>query len=262
MINSPLVSVIINCHNGEKYLEECLKSVLLQNYKNWEIIFWDNLSTDKSKSIVNSFSDKRIKYFYSNKFLNLYHARNLAIAQASGKYISFLDVDDFWEKEKIESQVIFLENNQDIKMVYSNFYLFDQFKKKKISRYKNYLPHGKITDQLLKNYSIGILTVCVHKKIFEKFVFEPKYNVIGDFDLFIKISREISIGCIQEPLANYRIHDNNFSKKKKHVHIKELKSWIKEKESEFSAAGFSLFNQKIFLYKLVLKDFINRFLGV
>ena len=52
------------------------------------------------------------------------------------------------------------------------------------------------------------------------------------------------------------------SKKKKHVHIKELKSWIKEKESEFSAAGFSLFNQKIFLYKLVLKDFINRFLGV
>ena len=107
MSDTPLVSVIINCHNGEKYLEECLKSIILQSYDNWEIIFWDNLSIDRSKNIVNSFSDKRIKYFYSNKFLNLYHARNLAIERASGKYISFLDVDDTWEKEKMELQVNF-----------------------------------------------------------------------------------------------------------------------------------------------------------
>ena len=262
MSDTPLVSVIINCHNGEKYLEECLKSIILQSYDNWEIIFWDNLSIDRSKNIVNSFSDKRKKYFYSNKFLNLYHARNLAIEQASGKYISFLDVDDTWEKEKMELQVNFLESNKDIKMVYSNFYLLDQSKGEKISRYNNQLPSGRITGQLLKNYTIGILTVCAHKKIFEKYFFETKYNVIGDFDLFIKISREISIGCIQKPLANYRIHDNNFSKKKIHIHINELKNWIKEKESVFSEAGFSLFSQKIFLYKLTLKNFIYRFLGV
>ena len=72
----------------------------------------------------------------------------------------------------------------------------------------------------------------------------------------------MSIGCIQRPLANYRIHDNNFSKKKIHVHINELKNWIKEKESVFSEDGFSLFSQKIFLYKLILKNFIYRFLGV
>ena len=56
MSDTPLVSVIINCHNGEKYLEECLKSIILQSYDNWEIIFWDNLSIDRSKNIVNSFS--------------------------------------------------------------------------------------------------------------------------------------------------------------------------------------------------------------
>ena len=60
----PLVSVIMNCHNGDKYLEEAIKSVIKQTYKNWEIIFWDNNSTDKSAEIVNSFKDDRIKYFY------------------------------------------------------------------------------------------------------------------------------------------------------------------------------------------------------
>ena len=63
----------------------------------------------------------------------------------------------------------FLESNKDIKMVYSNFYLLDQSKGEKISRHNNQLPSGRITGQLLKNYTIGILTVCAHKKIFEKY---------------------------------------------------------------------------------------------
>ena len=67
-----LVSIIINCFNGEKYLKEAINSVYNQSYKNWEIIFWDNLSIDRSKNIVNSFSDKRIKYFYSNNFLQIH----------------------------------------------------------------------------------------------------------------------------------------------------------------------------------------------
>ena len=57
--NIPLVSVIMNCHNGEKYLKKSLKSVLLQSYKNWEIIFWDNLSTDKTFKIVKSIKEKK-----------------------------------------------------------------------------------------------------------------------------------------------------------------------------------------------------------
>ena len=61
--NIPLVSVIMNCYNGEKYLKKSLKSVLLQSYKNWEIIFWDNLSTDNTFKIVNSIKEKKIKYY-------------------------------------------------------------------------------------------------------------------------------------------------------------------------------------------------------
>ena len=63
MIKEPLVSIIINCFNGEKYLEECLNSILSQEYTNYEVIFWDNFSKDNSKSIFLKIKDKRFKYF-------------------------------------------------------------------------------------------------------------------------------------------------------------------------------------------------------
>ena len=68
-INLPLISVIMNCHNGATYLKQSIKSLLNQKYNNWELIFWDNKSTDSSKKILLSFKDKRIKYFKSKTFL-------------------------------------------------------------------------------------------------------------------------------------------------------------------------------------------------
>ena len=65
---APLVSIIMNCYNGQKYLREAVQSVINQTYKNWEIIFWDNQSKDKSSQILKSFKDKRIKYFKSKNF--------------------------------------------------------------------------------------------------------------------------------------------------------------------------------------------------
>lgn len=89
-MNYPLVSVIMNCFNAEKYLEEAIQSVISQTYNNWEIIFWDNNSTDKSPEIVRSFQDKRIKYFKNSKTDIIYKARNLAIQKSSGSLIAFL----------------------------------------------------------------------------------------------------------------------------------------------------------------------------
>ena len=122
----------MNCYNGEKFLSESIKSVLYQTFENWEIIFFDNYSNDKSISIAESFKDDRIKIFKSKTFLALYDARNKAVSKAKGKYICFLDTDDYWKKDKIEQQVKFLENNSGYSMVYSNFYIND--KKKKCER--------------------------------------------------------------------------------------------------------------------------------
>ena len=64
-----LVSVIVNCYNGEKFLKRAIRSILSQTYKNFEIIFWDNCSTDSSKKIINGFKDKRLKKFFSKMIL-------------------------------------------------------------------------------------------------------------------------------------------------------------------------------------------------
>ena len=75
MDKQPLISILMNCFNGEKYLEEALESIIQQSYKNWELIFWDNKSDDKSIQIVSSFKDKRIKIYKSSKHTNLGKAR-------------------------------------------------------------------------------------------------------------------------------------------------------------------------------------------
>ena len=66
-LKDPLVSVLMNCFNGEKYLREAINSVYTQTYKNWEIIFWDNKSKDKSAEIFKSYKDKRLKYYFRKK---------------------------------------------------------------------------------------------------------------------------------------------------------------------------------------------------
>ena len=100
-MSNQLVSIIMNCYNGEKFLKEAINSVYNQKYQNWEIIFWDNQSTDKSKEIIETLKNDKVKYFYSKEHTNLGKARAEAINKASGDFIAFLDVDDLWDPEKI-----------------------------------------------------------------------------------------------------------------------------------------------------------------
>ena len=259
--NSPLISVIINCHNGEKYLEKSVRSVIRQTYKNWEIIFWDNRSTDNSKKIIKSFNDKRIKYFKSKKYSTLYKARNIAIKKAKGKYIAFLDTDDWWYKTKLEEQIKFLKKNKKYQIVYTNFYSYFQ----NINKFKkcySSLPSGLITQKLLNNYSVGILTVLLEKKFFKKFVFNEKYNVVGDFDFFINLSRHYNIGIIDKPLTFYRIHKSNLSIKKIDLYYNELKNWLNFNEKKFLKEKFKLRNIKVLLVKLKIKVALNYFRSI
>ena len=103
---SPKVSIVMNCHNGEKYLNKSLTSVISQSYKNWELIFWNNKSTDKSEKIFKSFRDPRFKYFKSNYYQKLYKARNSAHKKMQRKYIAFIDTDDWWLK-KFKNKLIY-----------------------------------------------------------------------------------------------------------------------------------------------------------
>lgn len=253
----PLVSIIMNCHNGGEFLNRSLSSVLSQNYKNWELIFFDNMSIDNSLSIAKSFKDPRIKIFSSNIFLNLYQARNNALKKILGKYVCFLDTDDYWVKNKIKKQINYLKNNLNYSMVYSNYNILEG--KKNYIKFNSLLPYGSITNQLLKVYTIGILTTCIRADVFKKNKFNGLYNIIGDFDFFLKVSLKHKIGSMQESLATYRVHKKNYSFINLKQYIIEFNTWIKDNEKNYKERGFSLFFLKFYLLKLKIKYCLTHF---
>ena len=226
---NPLVSIIMNCFNGEKYLPEALQSVLDQRYINWEIIFWDNKSTDSSAKIFKSYNEKRFIYFYAMEHTSLYKARNLAIEKSNGDFISFLDVDDMWEKDKLEIQMPYFDS-LEVGVVFSNVWLVKRdFRKKKIYTNKK-LPSGNIFNELIDNYNVGILTTVIRKKFFLqiKKKFDERFSIIGDFDLFLRLSKLCRFVGIQKPLAFYRLHGKNLSTLNQEKEIKEYEIWLDE----------------------------------
>lgn len=231
MSKSPLVSVIMNCYNGEKYLTESLNSLLNQNYSNWELIFWDNLSTDNSKKIFKSFNEKRFKYFLADKHTVLYEARNLAIKKTSGDYIAFLDTDDIWSKDKLSSQIK-LFSDEKIGLVYGNYWRYNPvsfFNKKKLAK-KNNLPKGKITEFLLKEYFIGMLTVVIRKKLIEdkESVFNTKFDMLSDMDFILRFSKMHDFECVNNPIATYRIHKDQLQNKNFLIQAEQFNEWYEK----------------------------------
>lgn len=130
----------MNCFNSETYLSDSIESVLSQTYQNWELIFWDNKSTDSSASIFKSFTDKRLKYFYAKKHTTLGEARNKALEKVTGKFVAFLDCDDLWLERKLEKQLQYFKGNVGIVICDTLFFngngVIKQLYKKKKTTYR------------------------------------------------------------------------------------------------------------------------------
>jgi len=258
----PLVSIIINCYNGEAYLNECIKSVLFQTYKNWEIIFWDNRSKDKSAEIFKSYNDDRLKYFYAKEHTSLYKARNLAINKANGELLAFIDVDDLWEQNKLEIQVpIFKDSN--ISLVYSNLWIIKNKLENKKIFIKKKSPSGFIYEKLLDEYNVGIITAIFRKNIIKNLpkVFDERFSVIGDFDFFLKLSKLHYFHYIATPLAFYRIHDQNFSSIYKEKEMDEFNMWAQDNKNNISYKKLKKMKNKISLRKLLHFKFNKDYSG-
>ena len=211
-MNKKLVSIIVNCYNGEKYLKKNLESIQRQKYSNWELIFWDNQSSDNSKKIFDSFKDKRFKYYCSDKHTTLYEARNLACKKTNGEFIAFLDCDDWWYENFLSSRESFF-NNERYDFSYSNCHQYFEKSNKTEIYSKKKLSSGKIYDFLSKNYLVNINTLIVRKNSLEKInFFNPQFNIIGDFDAVMKICKHGEALAFQDPLACIRIHGKNLIK--------------------------------------------------
>jgi glycosyltransferase involved in cell wall biosynthesis len=236
----PLVSIVMNCYNGEKYLREAIESVYAQTYDNWEIIFWDNFSTDRSAEIAKSY-DKRLKYYCGVDNVPLGAARNKALEKSNGEYISFLDVDDLWLSEKLELQVQKMKDEPKAVVCYSDGYDMYEGKKskKKFSSHKNIKFHkGYIFDKLILSNFINWQTVLINKILSgDNLYFNEELTYSEDHEILLRLSLCGEIIFLKDPIVYYRLHENNMSHNYKLILIENEKI-------------FKLFNKEIMARKI------------
>lgn len=208
-----LVSIITPLHNGELYIIETIESVLSQTYQNWEMIIVDDCSSDRGPEIVKEYMgrDGRFKLFINQKNLGPALSRNKAIQASRGEYIAFLDSDDLWTVDKLETQLSFmLKESSPFTFTY-----YDQ-----ISEAGEFL---KNVDQLpskvdylssIKSNKIGCLTAIYSVDYFGK-VFMENIAKRQDYTLWLKLLKRVDYAyCVPSVLAHYRIRENSISSNK------------------------------------------------
>ena len=243
MDKKPLISILMNCFNGEEFLKESIESVIEQTYKNWELIFWDNKSNDKSVEIASLYQDKRIFIFTNTYHTNLGKARQNAFKKVRGDYLAFLDVDDFWDKEKLSTQIReFRDKNIGISFTNSLYFSF----KRKENLYRTNAKIEVNTKSLIIDYPLSLNSIImdVNKLKLLKYDFDENYSHISDFDLVVRLSSISNVKYLNRVLSGWRIHRNNESFKKREIFNIEILKWC----------DFHLKNRYLSKYKTQIRE--------
>lgn len=199
----PIVSIIIPCFNSESYIAECIESVIEQDYENIEVIVVDDGSTDNSAEIISKYKDVSL---YKQENSGACVARNYGLSKSNGKYIKFLDSDDFLEIGVIKKQVEQAEDLDNNTIVYGDYYLL-RGRKKKIQN--TFLNKSEQTALLIVN---DILTATpLHRKwMLEKVKgFDDRFKNGQEWNLHVRLSSEgFCFHHMKIPVYNYRVHDS------------------------------------------------------
>lgn len=255
--NQPLVSILMNCYNSEKYLKEAIDSIYNQTYSNFEIIFVDNCSTDNSAKIAKTY-DNRLKYHETPQKMSLYSARAFGQQFIKGDFLTFLDCDDIWLPSKLEIQVNKMIKRPDINFLYTRVsYIFESENSiKKIMYFfynlmKSTLSFLRLSgfiskkDFLLK-YDIILQSVMIRTSQIGEVAFSKDLNLYGDFDFFLKLYWNNSVipYFMNNKTTFYRIHPNQLSKKSHRDWFDEANYLMKESYSKlFSDKEVELFDK-------------------
>ena len=201
---SDLISIITPCYNSSKFIDECVNSVLLQSYCNWELLLVDDCSNDNSKELLLNIEkkDERIKVTFLDNNIGAANARNVAIQKAKGKYIAFLDSDDSWDSMKLDKQISFMVQN-DIAFSFTSYQSISENGLDIISVIE--APYKMTYNNYLKNTIIGCLTVIIDREKVGDFEM-PSIRSSHDMALWLLIMKRgfVAYG-FNENLANYRI---------------------------------------------------------
>jgi len=229
----PEFSIIVNCLNGEQFLKRSLNSIFNQTYEDWEVIFFDNNSSDSSADIAKSYGSK-IKYYKAKETHSLGKARDMAVDLAKGKFIAYLDVDDLWQKNKLDIQRSLF--NDSIDFVYTNTLITDDdnnsfplFNYSKPAR-------GQIFDDLLKNDFIPTSSISIKRESLSKLKnrYDHKLTLECDRDFILRLSMVGKCDYTDECMTERFLHDTNTIFQEKDASFFELEE-LKEKIVEIAS---------------------------
>lgn len=263
------ISVILPVYNGEKFLKECIESVLNQTHKSFELIIVNDGSEDASEEIVKSFNSERIKYF-SKSNEGVAATRNFGLRKAKGDIISFIDQDDMWNEQYLSEVVKGMKKSDFIYVngkylinnnISHNIYTDEQSELNK--------THNNLERLIEQNFIVSPTQVSIKKDVIQKIgMFDHTLDGSGadDWDYWIRVFSlsNIRILFIERPMIVYRFHDKNNSFNRDMMFKCKLDIFRKHKKLVVSEIGSAHYRQiKSFVtlqygyYKIRNKKFIN-----
>jgi glycosyltransferase involved in cell wall biosynthesis len=215
---NPRVSVIMNVWNGEKTIRDAMESVLSQTFSDWELIAWDDQSSDNSAAVIKSFGDPRILYFLSNEKKPLGAARNEAIHRARGDWLAFLDQDDVWLPDKLAKQLGLTNGARETQVgfVYGRAVAFgDHMSERDYDHRHEYsmLPEGNI----FRNLFVDSCYIAISSLLYRKTLFyevggiPPEFMVTPDYYLLVCGAHRYAAKAVQEVICRVRLHRTSMS---------------------------------------------------
>ena len=214
------VSIIMPAFNAEAYISETIESVQKQTYINWELLVIDDCSTDHTRQIVADFAkkDNRIKIIKQQYNGGVASARNAGLAKASGNYIAFLDSDDKWLPNKLNTQLSFMQKNKCV-FCYSQYQNFasDSGKLGRVVR----VPCKMTARDILGNTAIGCLTVLINKSAVGDFRMPLLEHTEDNVTWYEILKRGFTAYGIQETLAYYRVGQSSLTSNKKRAAMQQ-----------------------------------------
>lgn len=205
------------CFNSEKYIAESIESILSQDYENFEFIILDDASTDRTREIIQRYTDKRIHFFSSACNQGNYYLRNIGLMKSKGEYISVMDSDDIAISSKISTQLNIMEENRDIGILGSRCEWIDRDGEKLGISNLNYdIEKSKIM-MLMRNQFIHP-TIFIRNEFLKKYKLSYNENLYyaADYDLIARGMFYFTTLNINEILLKYRIHREQISQKFSH----------------------------------------------
>lgn len=210
----PKISVIMNCYNGAEFVRGAIESVYAQSFQDWEIIFWDNCSTDATPDIAKSF-DQKLRYFRSEITTPLGTARNMAMGQARGEWIAFLDHDDLCLPHRFERQMAAI-GDRDFALCYAG--MREVNPQGRLVREVMPQHHtGHIFGELLANCDAFLQTTMVNRSYMQRYGIEtaPFYMLFEDVNLFLKLAARGPVCVLPEVVSIWRLLPTSLSETKK-----------------------------------------------